>query len=187
VSRNRLKVLVVDDDPIVLEATRERLEAAGHDVLVRDSPVGTAALVYSERVDIVVLDILMPGLRGDDLARLLKRNPTTVHTAILLHSSLRSEELRPLIMSTGALGALEKSWGPAEFHVAFSRYVNRLLALRATSTDSAPAASQDVPASSATGALLSGQIPPSSHARLKAGQVDPASVPKIRVNGKPNR
>jgi PleD family two-component response regulator len=40
-SRKRGKVLVVDDDPVILEVVRERLDAAGFDVYVREEALGT--------------------------------------------------------------------------------------------------------------------------------------------------
>ena len=68
---NRRTVLVVDDDPIVLEVTRERLEGAGYIVYVREEALGTSQWSAEFQPDIVLLDVNMPALTGLDLAQLL--------------------------------------------------------------------------------------------------------------------
>jgi CheY-like chemotaxis protein len=121
-----LHVLVIDDNSIVLELTREWLETAGYRVTTREVAVGTAAAIHELRPDVALIDVLMPGIRGDDLARMLKRHPLTRNVAIILYSSLAAEELRPLIMLTGALGVIEKTSDQALFMTLFKALTARL-------------------------------------------------------------
>lgn len=115
VSTSSTKVLVIDDDPIVLEVVRERLEGAGFVVVVRDEPLGTTNVVRDERPDIVLLDIMMPALNGERLAALLRSNRSLGHIGIILHSSKTPAELGPLVEQTGAIGAISKSESEGEF------------------------------------------------------------------------
>lgn len=119
-------MLVVDDCCVALERTRQWLVAAGYRVSTREAAVGTAAAVVALHPDVMLLDVLMPGIRGDDLARLLKRNPRTRGVPIILISSLRAEELGPLIMTTGALGVIGKTPSQAAFTAAFDTLSARL-------------------------------------------------------------
>jgi CheY-like chemotaxis protein len=65
----RLRILVVDDDSLVLLNTTAMLEDLGHEVLEADSGEQALRLLdRSERVDLVITDQLMPGLSGADLA-----------------------------------------------------------------------------------------------------------------------
>lgn len=121
-----LHVLVVDDDEISLRLTEEFLKAAGYRVSTRLAAVGTAAVVLELRPDIILLDVLMPGLRGDDLARLLKRHPATQGFPVILYSSLPGDQLRTLIMTTGVLGALEKTANQTLFTLAFNGLANKV-------------------------------------------------------------
>ncbi len=69
------KVLVVDDDPIVGNLTRELLQDAGHEVeLINDSHAAMEA-VRSGRPTLAVLDILMPGIDGLTLCHQIKNDP----------------------------------------------------------------------------------------------------------------
>jgi CheY-like chemotaxis protein len=68
-----LKILVVDDEPTVLEALADTLVEDGHTVLRAGSGRDTLALLDGgERVDVVITDLGMPGMTGWELARALR-------------------------------------------------------------------------------------------------------------------
>jgi DNA-binding response OmpR family regulator len=119
--RRRGKVLVVDDDPVILEVVRERLDAAGYDVYVRSDALGTSQWVAREQPDFVLLDVMMPALSGGELGQLLKRSLSTNQTAVILHSSMDAASLQPVIERTGALGAIAKTHDGARFMAEFER------------------------------------------------------------------
>ncbi len=117
-------VLVVDDDPILLEVTRARLERAGWQVFVRDHALGTAQWVAAHRPEIVLLDVGMPAVTGDTLAGILSRNGLDRDIGIILHSGLGAEELATLKDSTGVLGAIQKTGNDDQFMTEFDRLVD---------------------------------------------------------------
>jgi DNA-binding response OmpR family regulator len=124
--RRRGKVLVVDDDPIILEVVRERLDAAGYDVYVRADALGTSQWVAREQPDFLLLDVMMPALSGGELGQLLKRSNSTNQTAVILHSSMSTESLQPVIDRTGAIGAIGKTHDGAKFMLEFERLTARV-------------------------------------------------------------
>jgi len=124
-------VLVVDDDPILLEVTRARLSRAGWEVFVRDHALGTAQWIAAHRPEIVLLDVSMPALTGDALAGVLRRNGLDQDVGIILHSGLSVDELSALKDSTGALGAIQKTGNEALFMSEFDRLVDTFRARRA--------------------------------------------------------
>ena len=119
--RGRGKVLVVDDDPIILEVVRERLDAAGYDVYVRVDAIGTSQWVAREQPDFILLDVMMPALGGAELGLLLKRSHTTNQTAVILHSSMSPDQLQPVMQRTGAIGVIPKTHDGAHFIAEFDR------------------------------------------------------------------
>jgi DNA-binding response OmpR family regulator len=123
--RRRGKVLVVDDDPIILEVVRERLETAGFDVHVRQEALGTSQWVAREQPDFVLLDVMMPALSGGELGQLLKRSTSTNQTAVILHSSMAGTSLESVIERTGALGAIPKTSDAAAFIAEFELLTSR--------------------------------------------------------------
>ena len=123
---SRGTVLIVDDDPIVLEVTRERLEGAGYEVHTREEALGTSQWTAEFQPDIVLLDVNMPALAGPELAQLLKKRRATKDVAIILYSSLESAELQSKLRATGAVGAIQKTGDERRFLEDFERLAARL-------------------------------------------------------------
>jgi len=110
--QKRLKVMVVDDDALVLEVAAATLESRGYLVTTRESALGTTLAIRRERPDIVLLDVHMPGLSGDSLAKVLFEARSGHEPVVILYSATDAEELGQLARSCGAAGAIEKSSDP---------------------------------------------------------------------------
>ena len=123
---SRGTVLVVDDDPIVLEVTKDRLESAGYEVHVREEALGTSQWTAEFQPDIVLLDVNMPALAGTELAQLLKKRRATKDVAIILHSSIEPAELQSKLRAAGAVGAIQKTSDDRRFLEDFERLAARL-------------------------------------------------------------
>jgi CheY-like chemotaxis protein len=80
------RILVVDDEPAQRFALRRMFERAGHEVI--DAGDGAAALraVRESPPDLVVTDMMMPVMSGDELIRQLRREPATAGIPILAAS-----------------------------------------------------------------------------------------------------
>ena len=74
----RLRILVVDDNPSVRRIIATGLQADGHDVETAEDGIGGLALHTSKLFEVVLTDLIMPGMRGRELAIAVKRvNPKT--------------------------------------------------------------------------------------------------------------
>jgi CheY-like chemotaxis protein len=119
----RLKVLVVDDDPVTLEVTKAVLEGLGHAVLTRGQALGTTPVAMAERPDVIILDVRMPGLSGGELLGVIRKGYLARNVPppqFILYSGLAAEALARLVEETGALGAIEKSGNPNDFAQSFA-------------------------------------------------------------------
>jgi two-component system, OmpR family, alkaline phosphatase synthesis response regulator PhoP len=104
-------ILVIDDEPQIADLCRDYLVAAGFDVLTAgDGPRGLA-LARRERPDLVVLDLMLPGMDGLDVCREL-RHESTVPIIML---TARVEESDKLVgLELGADDYLTKPFSPRE-------------------------------------------------------------------------
>lgn len=125
------RVLVIDDDDRLLTSIRERLARAGYDVKTRSTAVGATALLLGEDFDFVLLDLLMPGMRPEAMLRLVERPNRSRKTHLVLLTNLKSVDVEPLLMTTGAIAAIDKSTTGPAFGLAFERCV-RLAEKRAS-------------------------------------------------------
>jgi two-component system KDP operon response regulator KdpE len=105
-------ILVVDDEHVVLEALSAIL--AGHGYRVRTAPNGTMALeaIASERPDLVLLDLAMPGLSGVEVCRRIRRGYGDV--PILVLSALADEGQKVSALDAGADDYVTKPFGADE-------------------------------------------------------------------------
>ena len=87
---NGYKILVVDDEPDVLRMLQVVLERRGHQVLT--APTGLEGLVTAqgERPDLILLDVMMEGMDGWEVLKLLKLEPGT-HDIPVVMLSARTE------------------------------------------------------------------------------------------------
>jgi CheY-like chemotaxis protein len=120
----RKTVLVVDDDPIVLAVTEERLTKMGFDVTTRSEVLGTSQWIVQNKPWLLLLDIMMPAMSGNELANFLRKRQIATH--IVLHSSKDLSELHRLVRSTGALGAIPKGLKDSEFEKKFMSITRNL-------------------------------------------------------------
>ncbi len=68
-----LKVVVADDSEIIRDAVRDLFEPIGAEVHTIDSAIGLSGLLHRVRPDVVILDINMPAIRGDEAVTAVRR------------------------------------------------------------------------------------------------------------------
>ena len=124
------KILVVDDSALTIRFVEGALRGAGYQVVTRSNPVGTSAAIMRERPALVLLDLSMPLLDGDEVLRSLRMTPGLAHTKVLLYSDRPRAELERVAATSGADGFLQKT-GDASLLV---RTVRRHIGGRARSS-----------------------------------------------------
>jgi two-component system, OmpR family, phosphate regulon response regulator PhoB len=85
-------VVVVDDDPDIRALVSTRLSKAGYVVTVESDGEAGLAAARALQPDLVVLDWMMPGLSGIEVCRMLRDDPRTADTAVLLLTARAQEE-----------------------------------------------------------------------------------------------
>jgi len=106
-------ILVVDDEPDVLKVLSLRLEKTGYDVVGgRD---GREALDLARQMipDLIILDIYLPDINGDDVARILRDDKTLRDIPIILISATATS-IDQRARECGANGYITKPFEPEE-------------------------------------------------------------------------
>lgn len=111
-------VLVIDDDDIARELIVSILEGGGFTAFDLPSPIGATRTITDNDITVVVLDLLMPVLSGDKLAKMLRSNRRLKDLVIVLVSScdlddLRREAVRVKANAVVGKAALRKELIPA--------------------------------------------------------------------------
>ena len=107
-------ILVVDDEPRIVQIARDYLERAGFRVLSAGDGERALALVRDERPNLIVLDLMLPGMDGLDVTRALRRDAVLVDVPIVMLTA-RVEEADKLVgLELGADDYLTKPFSPRE-------------------------------------------------------------------------
>jgi len=104
-----MRVLIIDDDVVARELLTSTLKLAGHEVFELNSAIGATRAIAQYEIDVAVVDVMLPDIRGDKLAQVLRQNPRGASLGIVLVSGCPVEELRALADSSQADIALQKS------------------------------------------------------------------------------
>ena len=81
------RILICDDDPVILRLLQVNLELEGYDVLIAEDGEGAIELANKERPDLVILDIMMPRLDGYQTCEQLKHDEATKDIPVIFLSA----------------------------------------------------------------------------------------------------
>jgi DNA-binding response OmpR family regulator len=106
VAMSRPRVLLADDDPRVLSVVSRYLALEGYEMSTVSDGEAAVATAAAEVPDLIILDIMMPGIDGIEACRRIRANAATSQTPVLMFSAL-SEEAEQARLA-GADGMLPK-------------------------------------------------------------------------------
>ena len=108
------KIVVIEDEPDILEAIQYNLEREGFRVITATSGDDGLQTVIREDPDLLVLDLLLPGLDGLEVCRRLKMDPVTQKIPIIMVSAKGEESDIVLGLGVGADDYVTKPFKPKE-------------------------------------------------------------------------
>ncbi len=113
-TRRVLRVAVVDDDPDIVKVNMIILESRGYEAIAAYGGEEGLEMVNREMPDVVLLDIMMPGLDGLETCRRLKSNERTRDIPVIFITAKTSEECSEEVLAAGGSGFLSKPFRPDE-------------------------------------------------------------------------
>lgn len=106
------KILVVDDDELVLSAIQELLTPMGFSVATRSNGPAALEAAARERFDLVILDVIMPEMDGFEVCRRVREIESYAETPILMLTAMSGEVDRQKGLDAGANLYLPKPIAP---------------------------------------------------------------------------
>jgi len=91
---SQVKVLIVDDDPLVAETLGDLLRGEGYETVTATSGMQALALAARERPSVVLLDVRLPDIDGFEVCRRIKNDPETQFLPVILVTGLSGAEQR---------------------------------------------------------------------------------------------
>ena len=106
------KILIVDDSPTQLYHLRKLVEDGGHDALTVESGEKALEVAADERPEVILMDIVMPGMSGYTAKRKLGKGSSTKHIPVIFVTSKDSEADRDWGLRQGAREYVTKPVNP---------------------------------------------------------------------------
>jgi len=110
----RSTILLVDDNPQILSILSDLLQPLGHHLLQANGGEAALALAAAHQPDLVLLDVMMPGMDGFTVTQRLRAAPALAHVPIILITALDDRESRMLGFEAGADDFIAKPFDYAE-------------------------------------------------------------------------
>ena len=108
------KILVVEDEPDIRKLVQYHLAQERYKVLEAEDGENALKLIQREQPNLVVLDLMLPGLSGQEICRILRSKPDTATLPILMLTAKAGEADKVLGLETGADDYLTKPFSPRE-------------------------------------------------------------------------
>lgn len=118
---------IIDDDWALLETAGALLQRAGLDVATYHGRFDRLGFLLREQPELLLLDVNMPAVSGDELFVLLREHPHLGQIPVVFFSSNDENDLRLLVRERGARGYLSKSWLGRDFAARVERFLPPLM------------------------------------------------------------
>jgi DNA-binding response OmpR family regulator len=102
------KILIVDDNRLSLEITRQTLEQAGYEVITEETGEKGLEIIKRIKIDLVVLDLILPGLDGFGFLAISKNDPALQHIPVIVLTARDSQQEIEEVKGMGALDCFVK-------------------------------------------------------------------------------
>ncbi|MCK4863608.1 MAG: response regulator [Dehalococcoidales bacterium] len=125
------KILVIEDDPAISRLVDYSLRHEGYAVVSASNGLEGIRKAHNDRPDLIILDVMLPGMDGFEICHRLRAEPDTAQLPILMFSAKAQEVDKDTGLKVGADDYLTKPAAPAEI-------ISRVEALLAKKKRAAP-------------------------------------------------
>ncbi len=113
-AREKKSVLIVDDEPHIVNLVKLSLDQGKYNVMGAYSAREALRLVETEPPDVIIVDLMMPGINGYELCQALRENLKTMHTPIIILSAKGQMNDKLHAIDVGADDYITKPFDPTE-------------------------------------------------------------------------
>jgi CheY-like chemotaxis protein len=106
------KILLVEDDPVQVELIKKHLESSGYNLVIARNGQEGIKIAQKEKPDLILMDMIMPGMHGLEAIIKLKENPLTESIPIIALTIMSSPKFVQECYRAGIIGYIKKPYDP---------------------------------------------------------------------------
>jgi CheY-like chemotaxis protein len=120
------KILLVDDEADILTSVKMLLESEGYEVKTVDNGKDALKLLEKEKFDLILLDIMMPEMSGNELAEKIRKNPKTKNQKLAFLSVVSlGEQGKAQLDKIKPVDYIQKPFKNADFRIRINKILNK--------------------------------------------------------------
>ncbi len=120
------RILIVDDEPDLLTALEIRLELMNFEVVKAATAKEALEKIETEKLDLAILDVNLPGLSGIDICEILKNDPKTSHIPVIFLTAAADIQTEFHAKNAGGFAYLTKPLDPAKFQAQLQEALSKV-------------------------------------------------------------
>jgi CheY-like chemotaxis protein len=109
------RILIVDDEPDILKIVIFRLKTKGYQTISATSGEEALRLVAENKPNLIILDLRMPGIDGDEVCRRIKADQDLCDIPVILLTASTGQDIEKLSKEIGAVDFIRKPFDSQEF------------------------------------------------------------------------
>jgi DNA-binding response OmpR family regulator len=113
-ARKGTRVLIIDDSPTVLTFMRNVFSSAGYQPIVAATAERGLKMMHTEHPDLVVLDVILPGMNGFSALRQIRRDPVAKDLPVIMMGDKEQASEKFYVMRIGADGFMKKPFSRSD-------------------------------------------------------------------------
>ena len=124
-SEKKKKILFIEDEPDQIMMISLRLEKSGFAVISSMDGEQGLKMAVAEKPDLILLDVIMPGMDGFEVARRLRNDPATKHIPIISTTAAGMDDVEHSCLMAGADDCVRKPYDSADLLAKIKRLLEK--------------------------------------------------------------
>ena len=119
------KILLIEDEPDQAKMVKIRLEAKGYHVINASNGKEGISNALDEKPDLILMDMILPGMHGLEATKKLKKIPETKEIPIIAFTALGSQDFTEKCFQNGICDFIRKPFEPNELFEKIERNISK--------------------------------------------------------------
>lgn len=119
------KILFIEDEPDQIKMISLRLEKNGYEVISSLDGAEGLKMAVREKPDLILLDVIMPGMDGFEVCRQLRKDPVTRHIPIISTTAAGMDDVEHQCLTAGADDCVRKPYESSDLLVKIRRLLEK--------------------------------------------------------------
>jgi CheY-like chemotaxis protein len=123
--KKKKKILFIEDEPDQVMMISLRLEKSGYEVISSMDGEEGLKMVVKEKPDLILVDVIMPGIDGFEVCRRIRKDPMTKHIPIISTTAAGMDDVEHQCITAGADDCVRKPYDSADLLMKIHRLLGK--------------------------------------------------------------